>query len=904
MVVGNRLEAHDVGRCATGFEVGVVHRHIEVGQFDVGHLGTFGPRQGCGGMGEAAVEGILAGTACEDEEFGHGVIVAKSFERAFFSLARGRQGMGVSLRVPRPLRGLLLYLRKTPMPCLSLESVENGMSAISWLAYTHRQIGWAVRFAEVKEEPAQAGGGHAAKRAAQPIPHKQQQPRPVNSCHVPKNQAAGKIASYPTLERTQTSLAPETNTMLYPQEFDVIVVGGGHAGTEAALAAARMGCKTLLLSHNIETLGQMSCNPSIGGIGKGHLVKEVDALGGAMALATDVSGIQFRILNSSKGPAVRATRAQADRILYKAAIRGMLENQPNLWLFQQAVDDLMVEASGTGERVVGAVTQVGIRFRSKTVVLTAGTFLDGKIHVGLNNYAAGRAGDPPAISLSARLKELKLPQGRLKTGTPPRLDGRSIDFSKCQAQPGDGMPGSVPAGSTLGSIPVFSFMGRLDMHPQQMPCWITHTNSRTHDIIRSGFDRSPMFTGKIEGVGPRYCPSVEDKINRFADKDSHQIFLEPEGLTTHEYYPNGISTSLPFDIQYDLVRSMAGLENVHILRPGYAIEYDYFDPRSLKSSFETRQINGLFFAGQINGTTGYEEAAAQGLFAGVNAALQAGAPAAQSAAWGQSTWVPGRSEAYLGVLVDDLITKGVTEPYRMFTSRAEFRLQLREDNADARLTETGRKLGLVDDVRWDAFCRKRDAVSRETERLRGIWVSPKNLAARESERVLGKTIEHEYNLADLLRRPNISYAALMSLDGGRYAHSDLPASPVVSRETDGVGAVAATAAVLAQDVFVTAVIEQVEIAAKYSGYIGRQNDEVERAAHYESLRLPADLDYLQVTALSIEARQRLTKQRPETLGQASRMSGITPATISLLLIHLKKGNFRGFAPKTAAEVSA
>jgi tRNA uridine 5-carboxymethylaminomethyl modification enzyme len=682
--------------------------------------------------------------------------------------------------------------------------------------------------------------------------------------------------------------------MLYPEQFDVIVVGGGHAGTEAALAAARMGSKTLLLSHNIETLGQMSCNPSIGGIGKGHLVKEVDAMGGAMALATDEAGIQFRILNSSKGPAVRATRAQADRVLYKAAIRRMLENQPNLWLFQQAVDDLMIE----GDRVVGAVTQVGIQFRSKTVVLTAGTFLDGKIHVGLNNYAAGRAGDPPAVSLSARLKELKLPQGRLKTGTPPRLDGRSIDFSKCIEQPGDGMPGGMSS-----TMPVFSFMGRLGMHPQQMPCWITHTNSRTHDIIRSGFDRSPMFTGKIEGVGPRYCPSVEDKINRFADKDSHQIFLEPEGLTTNEYYPNGISTSLPFDVQYDLVRSMAGLENVHILRPGYAIEYDYFDPRSLKSSFETRQINGLFFAGQINGTTGYEEAAAQGLFAGVNAALQAGAPAAQSAQWGQDIWVPGRNEAYLGVLVDDLITKGVTEPYRMFTSRAEFRLQLREDNADARLTEAGRKLGLVDDARWDAFCRKRDAVSLETERLRGIWVSPKNLAASESERVLGKAIEHEYNLADLLRRPNIGYAAVMSLDGGRYASRDLPTvADSVPRETTHAGSEAAAAA-LAQDVFVAAVIEQVEIAAKYSGYINRQNDEVERAAHYENLHLPAELDYLQVTALSIEARQRLNKQRPETLGQASRMSGITPATISLLLIHLKKGNFRGFAALVAPDAA-
>jgi tRNA uridine 5-carboxymethylaminomethyl modification enzyme len=666
--------------------------------------------------------------------------------------------------------------------------------------------------------------------------------------------------------------------MLYPQNFDVIVVGGGHAGTEAALAAARMGCKTLLLTHNIETLGQMSCNPSIGGIGKGHLVKEVDAMGGAMALATDEAGIQFRILNSSKGPAVRATRAQADRVLYKAAIRRMLENQPNLWLFQQAVDDLMVE----GDRVVGAVTQVGIRFRAQTVVLTAGTFLDGKIHVGLNNYAAGRAGDPPAASLSARLKELKLPQGRLKTGTPPRIDGRSIDFSKCQEQPGDGMPGGMSP-----AMPVFSYMGRVEQHPAQMACWITHTNAHTHDIIRSGFDRSPMFTGKIEGVGPRYCPSVEDKVNRFADKESHQIFLEPEGLTTHEYYPNGISTSLPFDVQYDLVRSMAGLENAHILRPGYAIEYDYFDPQQLKSSFETKAIRGLFFAGQINGTTGYEEAAAQGMFAGINAALQAGA----KTAWTQDIWVPGRDEAYLGVLVDDLITKGVSEPYRMFTSRAEFRLQLREDNADARLTEVGRKLGLVDDARWDAFCRKRDAVSRETTRLRAIWVSPKNLAVEESERVLGKALEHEYSLGELLRRPNVTYAGLMSLDGGRYATTDLPVPVAATDATE------ATAEQGVHDVFVATVVEQVEIAAKYSGYIDRQKEEVLRSAHYEGLRLPVELDYMQVTALSIEARQRLTKFRPETLGQASRMSGITPASISLLLIHLKKGGFRSFVGK-------
>ena len=665
--------------------------------------------------------------------------------------------------------------------------------------------------------------------------------------------------------------------MFYPQEFDVIVVGGGHAGTEAALASARMGCKTLLLTHNIETLGQMSCNPSIGGIGKGHLLKEVDALGGAMALATDEGGIQFRILNSSKGPAVRATRAQADRILYKAAIRRRLENQENLWLFQQAVDDLMVESNGVEDRVVGAVTQVGVRFRSKTVVLTAGTFLDGKIHVGLENYSAGRAGDPPAVSLSARLKDLKLPQGRLKTGTPPRLDGRTLDFSKCQEQPGDGMPGGLNAEA---GVPVFSFMGRADMHPAQMPCWITHTNEKTHDIIRSGFDRSPMFMGKIEGVGPRYCPSVEDKINRFADKDSHQIFLEPEGLTTHEFYPNGISTSLPFDIQYALVRSMKGLENAHILRPGYAIEYDYFDPRSLKSSFETRQIGGLFFAGQINGTTGYEEAASQGLFAGINAALQCRSLSGSGNDMG-GAWLPSRDQAYLGVLVDDLITKGVTEPYRMFTSRAEFRLQLREDNADMRLTEVGRQMGLVDDERWASFCTKREAVSRETERLKSTWVNPRNLPDSESARVLGKIIEHEHNLFDLLRRPGVSYESLVSLDAGRFV------SASVSRET--LGEIAAS------------VIEQVEIAAKYAGYIDRQKVEVERAAHFENLKLPAKLDYLLVSSLSIEARQKLAKHRPETLGMASRISGITPATISLLLIYLKRGGFQEFMPAKPAE---
>jgi len=654
--------------------------------------------------------------------------------------------------------------------------------------------------------------------------------------------------------------------MLFPKEFDVIVVGGGHAGTEAALAAARMGATTLLLTHNIETLGQMSCNPSIGGIGKGHLVKEIDALGGAMAAATDEAGIQFRILNSSKGPAVRATRAQADRLLYKAAIRKRLENQPNLSLFQGACDDLLLE----GDCVVGARTQVGVRFRSRAVVLTAGTFLDGKIHVGLDSHSAGRAGDPPAIALSARLKELKLPQGRLKTGTPPRLDGRTIDFSVLAMQPGDGMPDAdgTPAS---GPVPVFSFLGNASQHPQQLPCWITHTNERTHEIIRSGFDRSPMFTGLIDGVGPRYCPSIEDKVNRFADKNSHQIFLEPEGLTTHEFYPNGISTSLPFDIQIAAVHSMAGLENAHILRPGYAIEYDYFDPRELKASFETRSIRGLFFAGQINGTTGYEEAAAQGLFAGVNAAL---------AVRGADAWVPRRDQAYLGVLVDDLVTKGVTEPYRMFTSRAEYRLRLREDNADMRLTEIGRGLGLVDDGRWDAFDRKRDAVARESQRLAGAWVNPQNLAAETAQRLLGRAIEHEYNLGELLRRPGVDFDRVAEI-----ADSALPAVGV-SRET-----LRAELGVTLAD----AVIEQVEISHKYAGYIDKQDEDVERAQRYEDLRLPDELDYGQVKALSFEVRQKLNRHRPATLGQASRISGVTPAAISLLLIHLKKGRFKGFA---------
>ncbi|MDB6063530.1 MAG: gidA [Verrucomicrobiaceae bacterium] len=628
--------------------------------------------------------------------------------------------------------------------------------------------------------------------------------------------------------------------MDYPQRFDVIVIGGGHAGTEACLAAARLGCQTLLLTHNVETLGQMSCNPAIGGIGKSHLVKEVDALGGAMATATDRGGIQFRVLNNSKGPAVRATRAQADRILYKAAIRAILENQPNLTIFQQAVDDLIVE----GERVLGAVTQTGIRFFAKTVVLCAGTFLGGKIHIGLDNHSGGRAGDPPSIALAQRLRELPLRVDRLKTGTPPRIDSRSVNFDGLQQQWGD-----TP-------VPVMSFLGSAAEHPEQTCCWMTHTNAQTHEIIRGGLDRSPMYTGVIEGIGPRYCPSIEDKIHRFADKGSHQIFIEPEGLNTHELYPNGISTSLPFDVQLALVRSIKGFENAHITRPGYAIEYDYFNPQDLLHSLETRYLKGLFFAGQINGTTGYEEAASQGLLAGINAGLQA---------LERDAWSPRRDEAYIGVMVDDLITLGTREPYRMFTSRAEYRLLLREDNADLRLTEQGRKLGLIDDERWRQFCEKREAIEREQQRLASTWIQPNSAEAAQLLPLLELPLTHEYSLHDLLKRPELSYADISTLKG--------------------------TAATDPQ------VAEQVEIQIKYAGYIERQAEEISRLRHYENMRLPLDLDFTGVEGLSNEVKQKLNNAKPETLAQASRTPGVTAAAVSLLLIYLKK---RGLLDRKSA----
>ncbi|HYA38971.1 MAG TPA: tRNA uridine-5-carboxymethylaminomethyl(34) synthesis enzyme MnmG [Candidatus Methylomirabilis sp.] len=621
--------------------------------------------------------------------------------------------------------------------------------------------------------------------------------------------------------------------MLHPESYDVVVIGGGHAGTEAAAAAARMGAKTLLLTQNIETIGQMSCNPAIGGIGKGHLVKEIDALGGVMACATDRAGIQFRILNARKGAAVRATRAQADRQLYKSAVRATLENQPNLTLFQQAAEDLIVE----GERVTGVVTAMGVKLRSRAVVLTTGTFLGGRIHIGLSNYQGGRAGDPPANALAARLRELPLRVGRLKTGTPPRIDGRTIDYSDMQVQSGD------------EPTPVFSFMGTREEHPRQVACHITYTNERTHEIIRSGLDRSPMYMGVIEGVGPRYCPSVEDKIMRFADKARHQIFVEPEGLGTYEVYPNGISTSLPFDVQWNLVRSVAGFENAVLTRPGYAIEYDYFDPRDLRPTLETKMIDGLFFAGQINGTTGYEEAAAQGLVAGINAALQGrdGEP-----------WWPRRDQADLGVMIDDLITRGVTEPYRMFTSRAEYRLLLREDNADLRLTETGRQLGLVDEARWERFDEKRETIAREQERLKKTWIRPGAVPEEAAAHVIGQPLAREANLMELLRRPEVSYAALMSLPGTGAAVAD------------------------------EEIAQQLEIQAKYAGYIERQSEEIEMHRHHEETALPKDFDYHNVRGLSVEVRQKLLAHRPATLGQAARLSGVTPAAISLLLIHLRR----------------